>query len=67
MLPRSSDMARELLLRIQELEAENAGLRSRVEAVEQEAAALRDGIRRARVERRRGLTAPLALPRTRPV
>jgi cell division protein FtsB len=66
MLPRAADVARELLHRVEELEAENAGLRFRVETLEQQAASLRDGVRRARAHRRRGLTATLAFPQTPP-
>jgi cell division protein FtsB len=65
MVPRSSDIARSLLERIEQLEAENAELRAQVTTLEQEAAILAGRLTRARAERRRALAPPLSLPRVR--
>jgi hypothetical protein len=65
MLPRSADVASDLLLRIHQLEGENADLRSRLEALEQREPVLVDGLRPGRA-RLRALAQPLTLPRTRP-
>jgi cell division protein FtsB len=67
MPPRSADVARELLRRIEGLEAENALLRARVEAVEQRVEPLTDTLRRGRAERLWPILSRLAPARARAV
>jgi cell division protein FtsB len=65
-LPRAADVARDLLQRIEELRFENGGLCARIDALEAEAAELREQVRRARAARPRAIAPPLVLPRTLP-
>jgi cell division protein FtsB len=67
MPPRSADVARELLRRIEGLEAENALLRARVEAVEQRVEPLTDRLSRGRAERLWPILSRLAPARARAV
>jgi hypothetical protein len=67
MPPRSADVARELLRRIEGLEAENALLRALVEAVEQRVEPLTDRLRRGRAERLWPILSRLAPARARAV